>query len=253
MRRHAHRQQHRALGAFALAISIRALHGSLVSGDHDLAGELKLAASATSSAAAGLRAHRPHHIVIEAEYCRHRALPAGTASCMACARKRTSATASAKSSAPRHQGGVFAQAMPCDHRRRRIRSPPSRHDERAMPAVSITGCVLTVRLSSSAGPSLDQLPHILAERVRKLRQMSRARRAAARRTASCRPTASPGPEIRMRFSRVACPSDYQRSNTAPQVNPPPTPSSSSVWPGRMRPSRTASSSASGIDAAEVLP
>src|SRR5258708_15778383 len=45
---------------------------------------------------------------------------------------------------------------------------------------------------------------------------------------------------------------YQRAMLAPQVNPPPRASISTRWPGRMRPSPTASSSASGIDAAEVL-
>src|SRR5260363_175635 len=40
---------------------------------------------------------------------------------------------------------------------------------------------------------------------------------------------------------------------APQVSPPPTPSIMIVCPRAIRPSRTASSSASGIDADEVLP
>src|SRR5207342_3472530 len=39
----------------------------------------------------------------------------------------------------------------------------------------------------------------------------------------------------------------------PQVKPPPTPCISTRWPGRMRPPRTYSSSASGTEAAEVLP
>src|SRR6185503_11422228 len=39
----------------------------------------------------------------------------------------------------------------------------------------------------------------------------------------------------------------------PQVKPPPTPCMSTRCPGRMRPARTNSSSASGTDAAEVLP
>src|SRR5207244_1591472 len=47
--------------------------------------------------------------------------------------------------------------------------------------------------------------------------------------------------------------DYMRASTAPQVKPPPTPSISTLSPGLTRPSRTAWSSASGIDAAEVLP
>src|SRR5205085_9023358 len=44
---------------------------------------------------------------------------------------------------------------------------------------------------------------------------------------------------------------YLRS-TEPQVKPPPTPCSSTLCPLRMRPSRTATSSARGIDAADVL-
>src|SRR6185503_14380749 len=44
---------------------------------------------------------------------------------------------------------------------------------------------------------------------------------------------------------------YLRS-TEPQVKPPPTPCNSTLCPGRMRPSRTATSSASGTEAAEVL-
>src|SRR5256885_5636898 len=42
-------------------------------------------------------------------------------------------------------------------------------------------------------------------------------------------------------------------STAPQVKPPPTPSSSTVCPGLTWPLRTPWSSASGIEAAEVLP
>src|SRR5260221_1602999 len=45
---------------------------------------------------------------------------------------------------------------------------------------------------------------------------------------------------------------YQRTRLAPQVKPPPIASIRTRWPGRMRPSPTASASASGIDAAEVF-
>src|SRR6185503_12831639 len=44
---------------------------------------------------------------------------------------------------------------------------------------------------------------------------------------------------------------YSRS-TEPQVKPPPTPCISTVSPGFTRPSRTATSRASGIEAADVL-
>src|SRR3954447_12971049 len=47
--------------------------------------------------------------------------------------------------------------------------------------------------------------------------------------------------------------DYQRSSAEPQVNPPPIASSKTRLPFLMRPSATATASASGIDAADVLP
>src|SRR6266705_471422 len=47
--------------------------------------------------------------------------------------------------------------------------------------------------------------------------------------------------------------DYISTIDAPQVKPPPTAWSMSLCPGLMRPSRTARSSASGTDAADVLP
>src|SRR5438874_10316795 len=52
-----------------------------------------------------------------------------------------------------------------------------------------------------------------------------------------------------RFSGVR---SYQRTTLAPQVSPPPSASIRIRCPGRMRPSVTASSRASGIEAAEVL-
>src|ERR1700720_314338 len=49
------------------------------------------------------------------------------------------------------------------------------------------------------------------------------------------------------------PLPYHRSSVAPQVNPPPIASSRIRSPFLIRPSATATDSASGIDAAEVLP
>ena len=46
--------------------------------------------------------------------------------------------------------------------------------------------------------------------------------------------------------------DYIRRTAAPHVKPPPMASNTTIWPGWMRPSRVAVSSASGTDAAEVL-
>ena len=63
--------------------------------------------------------------------------------------------------------------------------------------------------------------------------------AGGRRAGSCPPTAGT--------------TTYQRISTAPQVKPPPIASSITKSPLRMRPSFTATSSASGTDAAEVLP
>src|SRR5262249_54062024 len=49
------------------------------------------------------------------------------------------------------------------------------------------------------------------------------------------------------------PGNHQRTSVAPQVKPPPIASSMTSSPCLMRPSATATVSASGIDAAEVLP
>src|SRR4029453_19644142 len=46
---------------------------------------------------------------------------------------------------------------------------------------------------------------------------------------------------------------YQRTSTAPQVKPPPIASISTMSPALIRPSLAATSRASGMDAAEVLP
>src|SRR6267143_253608 len=46
---------------------------------------------------------------------------------------------------------------------------------------------------------------------------------------------------------------YISTSDAPQVKPPPTPWSMTLWPGLMRPSRIARSSARGTEAADVLP
>ena len=53
--------------------------------------------------------------------------------------------------------------------------------------------------------------------------------------------------------RLIAGSVYQRSSTAPQVKPPPIASSSTRSPFLMRPSATATESASGTEAADVLP
>ena len=176
--------------------------------------------------------------------------PAGTASCIACARKRTSGSASAKRERARRRPAQRIRRG-CGRRdsaasRAACRSP--RAIRRRRPRSSITGCVLTVWLSASAGPSVDERPQVLAERGGRFGEGLAHDRQCRRSRSSCRPTASPVPEIPSRVSSFA----HHRNRTEPQVNPPPTPSSITCCPARMRPSRTATSSASGIDAAEVL-
>ena len=78
--------------------------------------------------------------------------PAGTASCIACARKRTSGTASRNASAPAATSAEYSPRLwPATTAGR---GPPAASHARqtATPAASITGCVLVVRLSASAGP-----------------------------------------------------------------------------------------------------
>src|SRR5580700_10779542 len=104
--------------------------------------------------------------------------------------------------------------------------------------------------------------HLLVDRLTQIRTrdcLSRHRQPRARRSIQRRSTyraelstilawrrrCQPG------FSRTA--KVYQRTSAAPQVKPPPMASSSRRSPRLMRRSATASASASGIEAAEVLP
>ena len=96
-----------------------------------------------------------------------------------------------------------------------------------MPAVSITGWVLVVRSSCSFGPSRISARDVLAERRRRLGERLRARPGGRPRRRACRPPASPGPgktnaNVRHRDRRRCA---QKSSSTAPQVKPPPTPSS----------------------------
>src|SRR5690348_10923006 len=80
-------------------------------------------------------------------------MPAATASCIASARKRTSGTASRKASAPAATSAVYSPRL-CPAMNDGAAPPATCHARQtAIPAVSITGCVLRVRLSPSAGPS----------------------------------------------------------------------------------------------------
>ncbi|OIQ64828.1 hypothetical protein GALL_536190 [mine drainage metagenome] len=78
--------------------------------------------------------------------------PSGTASCIAWARNRTSGRASAKVRLPAATSAVYSPRL-CPATRSGAR-PPSASQRRYMatPAVNMTGWVLVVRLSCSAGP-----------------------------------------------------------------------------------------------------
>src|SRR5260370_41709698 len=70
---------------------------------------------------------------------------------------------------------------------------------------------------------------------------------------------SPGREVRQLQSvrrrsspRLAAPGRvHQRTRLAPHVKPPPIPSIRTTWPGRLRPSPTASASANGVEAPDI--
>ena len=71
-------------------------------------------------------------------------VPSGTASCMAAARKRTSGTASLKSMTPAATSAEYSPRL-CPATTAGILPPFSHHRRQAaIPAVSITGWVLTV-------------------------------------------------------------------------------------------------------------
>ena len=105
----------------------------------------------------------------------------------------------------------------------------ARRGSRRCRRVSITGWVLVVRSSCSFGPSWISAADVLAERGRGLVAASRAPPGGRPRRRACRPPASPGRERRMQRSHARCPAGFgsaqKSSSTAPQVKPPPTPSS----------------------------
>ena len=79
-------------------------------------------------------------------------VPSGTASCIARARKRTSGTASAREIEPAATSAAYSPRL-CPASSAGGGPPAAIHDRyTAMPAVSITGCGLTVRASSAARP-----------------------------------------------------------------------------------------------------
>ncbi len=120
-----------------------------------------------------------------------------------------------------------------------------------MPAHSITGWVLVVRSRCSCGPSRISAPRSWPSAAEASSRVSR--------TAGWSPQALSMPTDcepwpgKTNANEVMAMWFRSRADTAPHVKPPPTPSSMTVSPARTRPPRTATSSASGIDAAEVLP
>ena len=94
-------------------------------------------------------------------------VPAGTARCMASPRKRTSATAAAKSIAPGgHQGAVLAEAVAGEHVGP---GPPWPFQARqtAIPAASIAGWVRSVSDRRSSGPCWHSCPEVVAQHRRR--------------------------------------------------------------------------------------
>jgi hypothetical protein len=183
--------------------------------------------------------------------------PTGTASCMACARKRTRGAACASvntpdatsaeyspSEWPGHHGGQIPAlgqpgAVGCDTGHQHHRLGVGGQRQRFLRAF------------------LDQAGHVLAQRVTGFASRFRPRPDGRPKRPACQRPASPGREIQKQMvswsemNRLTVP--HVRRTAPPQVNPPPTPSSMRVSPFLTWPLRTAESSASGIEAAEVLP
>ena len=149
--------------------------------------------------------------------------------------------------------------MAGDQRRRGARPRPARRDSRRCRRSSITGWVLVVRSSCFLRAFADQAADVLAQRAEASSSVCAHGRRGRPRRRACRPPASPGRERRKRrlhvmsSGRRAADTGVKVSRTAPQVKPPPTPSSITVSPRLIVPARTASSRASGIEAADVLP
>jgi hypothetical protein len=153
--------------------------------------------------------------------------------------------------AGRDQRRVFAEAVAGHHVRATSR-PRQPANATATPAVSISGCVLVVSDRRSAGPSAAMAQRS-SPRACDAFVEGRADHgvvAVGRHHADRLRTLAGENECEFLHSGDET---FRNGAGPPQVKPPPTPSSITCCPLRMRPSRTAVSSASGIDAAEVLP
>ena len=200
VRRHAHRQFERALGAARLRRFDGAQHRGLFAGDDHLPRRIEIhgfddrrPARPRAQAASTSASSRPNKAAIAP-------VPAGTASCIDLAAKAHEVDAGREvDGAGGDERGEFTQAVAGDDGGlRRHRAPATaarwRCRRRAWPAA----CVRSA-LSSSSGPSLHKLPQVVAQHGRRLRRRWRARRAIHRRASrACRPTAIPGRERQRR-------------------------------------------------------
>ncbi len=194
-------------------------------------------------------------------------VPTGTASCMACARKRTSGAACASVNTPDATSAEYSPSeCPATARRQRAAfstpDAPRSYARHQHHRLGVGG-----QRERLFGAILDQRADVLAQRVGSLPKRRQNGRMVApgvehahglralTRKYKCKWLHLQSP-YRVKTAASAMVLDlsyYKFSSTAPQVKPPPTPSSSSVCPGLTWPVRTPWSSASGIDAADVLP
>ena len=152
MRRHAHRQQQRALGAARLGRGHRPLDGARVTGDDDLPGRV-VVHGLDHLALRGLRAGGLGSRVFEPEDRRHRALARGHRrlhGAAAFAHQRDGAAKFQRAGAD--QRGKFTEAVPGHQFAATAHRPACQARQVATPATSIAGCVHSVLLSCSAGP-----------------------------------------------------------------------------------------------------
>ena len=142
--------------------------------------------------------------------------PRGTASCIACARKRTSGTASRNASAPAATSAVYSPRLwpaTIDRHRPARRLPRAPHRDaggqhhRLRVDREVESASRSVSTRAPTGP---------ARAPPTLRRTSRARPDARRSPSSCRPTASPVREIRMRSSSCSSSAHSVRQHRAPR-------------------------------------
>ena len=190
--------------------------------------------------------------------------PAGTASCIArAAEVHETNRVLQRERAGRDQRAVLSKRVPGSERRFGRLGAASRSAARAaMLVVTIAGCVLAVRVSSLSGPSKHNFGDRPAERrVGALEDVASCRGGVVQGLAHAdglrslsgeEPGDSHGPFVHA-TPPAWKPGVYIRTSALAQEMPAPSAHISTVWPGLMRPSRTPSSSAIGMEALEVLP